>query len=80
MKFPRVSGRRGTANLAMLLALFSRASGAPENTVVVVNGDSWASTYVANEYVKARGIPPWNVVYLYDLPSFDRLPVEDFRQ
>ena len=80
MKFPRVSGRRGTAILAMLVALLSRASGAPENTVVVVNGDSWASTYIANEYVKARGIPPWNVVYLYDLPSFDRLPVEDFRQ
>ena len=80
MKFFRAWGRRGAAILAMLLALLPHAGGAPENTVVVVNGDSWASTYIANEYVKARGIPPWNVVYLYDLPSFDRLPVEDFRQ
>ena len=80
MKFSHAWGCRGAAILAMLLALLPHAGGAPENTVVVVNGDSWASTYIANEYVKARGIPPWNVVYLYDLPSFDRLPVEDFRQ
>lgn len=64
----------------IISALLSRALGGPENTVVVVNADSWASTYIANEYVKARGIPPWNVIYLYDLPSFERLTVEEFRQ
>ena len=64
---------------AIVFSLLSRAAGAPENTVVVVNRDSWASTYIANEYVRLRGIPQWNVVYLGDLASFETVPVEDFR-
>ena len=71
--------RCGTA-LAFVLAALTSARGGPENTVVVVNADSWASTCIANEYVKAREIPPWNVVYLSDLPSFESLPVEEFRK
>ena len=51
----------------------------PENAVVVVNADSWASRTVANEYVAGRGIPPANVIFLKDIPSFDTMRVEDFR-
>ena len=53
---------------------------APENTVIVVNSDSWASTRIANEYIYARGIPSCNVIYLNNIPSFDRMEVEDFRK
>lgn len=71
--------------LAWILALVGFASpvfaaGGPENAVVVVNADSWASTWVANEYVQARGIPASHVIHLADLTSFERMPVEEFRQ
>ncbi|MEO6788865.1 MAG: hypothetical protein ABI318_22310, partial [Chthoniobacteraceae bacterium] len=57
----------------------ARAGGGPENALVVVNADSWASTYIANEYVAARHIPPANVVRLRNLPDFERMSVENFR-
>ena len=47
---------------------------------MVVNADSWASMTVANAYIDGRGIPQSNVVYLKDIPSFERMGVEDFRQ
>lgn len=56
------------------------AGEAPENVAVVINGDSWASQTVANEYVRLRGIPAANVVTVSGLPSFEQLSVEDFRQ
>ncbi len=56
------------------------AAGGPENALVVVNADSWASMAVANAYIDARGIPQSNVVYLKDIPSFERVGVEEFRQ
>jgi tetratricopeptide (TPR) repeat protein len=62
------------------LSLELRAANGPENAVVVVNADSWASTFLANEYVHARGIPPSHVVALADLPSFETIPVQEFRQ
>jgi hypothetical protein len=65
--------------VVFLLALRTSVA-APENTVILVNHDSWASTRIANEYIRARGIPPFNVIYLKDLPSFDRMEVEDFRE
>jgi hypothetical protein len=55
-------------------------AGGPENALVVVNADSWASMAVANAYIDARGIPQANVVYLRDIPSFERIGVEEFRQ
>ena len=76
----RISRAAGSLVLAIGLALVSRAAAAPEGTALVVNADSWASTYIANEYVRLRGISPWNVVYLSDLTSFEALTVEDFRQ
>ena len=64
----------------VLLLIVPTAMAAPENTVIVVNADSWASTRIANEYVRARGIPPLNVIYLDGIKSFDRMTVEDFRE
>ena len=60
-------------------ARIASAATAPENALLVVNADSWASTFIANEYIAARHIPPANVVRLRDLPSFERMNVEDFR-
>lgn len=56
------------------------AAGEPENTVVVVNADSWASRLLANEYAHVRGIPPSHVIDLPGLPSFERLSVDEFRR
>ncbi len=55
-------------------------AGGPENALIVVNADSWASTCIANEYIAARSIPQGNVVYLRDLPLFERINVEQFRE
>lgn len=62
-----------------LLALALTARGA-ENVLLVVNADSWASTYIANEYAAARGIPQGNIVEVRDLPSHERMSVQDFRE
>jgi hypothetical protein len=63
-----------------LLSASALAAGAPENALVVVNGDSWASTYLANEYGALRDIAPDHFVVLRDLPSFERVTVDDFRE
>ena len=52
----------------------------PENAVVVVNADSWASTRIANEYIRLRAIPPANVICLSGLTDFEQLGIEPFRQ
>lgn len=80
--FPSPPGLRLLIPLiAMVFTLAVRTSvAAPENTVIVVNADSWASTRIANEYIRARGIPPLNVIYLDGIKSFDRMTVEDFRE
>ena len=41
------------AILACRAASVAVAAGGPENALVVVNADSWASTYIANEYIAA---------------------------
>ncbi|MCX7423754.1 MAG: hypothetical protein NT013_30040 [Planctomycetia bacterium] len=66
--------------MALLINTNLFAGGAPENTAVVVNGDSWASRAVANEYLRLRGIPDITVVRLEGLPSFEQLSVEEFRE
>jgi hypothetical protein len=56
------------------------AGGGPENVAVVINGDSWASLAVANEFIHLRNVPPHNVVYLTSVPDFEQISVEDFRK
>lgn len=58
----------------------SLAGGGPENLVVVVNADSWASLTVANEYVALRRVPACNVIHLRGIPDFETVTVEQFRQ
>ena len=67
------------AGIAVASAPLAFAAAGPENALVVVNADSWASTFIANEYIAARHIPPANVVRLRNLPDFERMNVEDFR-
>lgn len=57
----------------------ARADLAPESVAMVVNGDSWASLTVANEYVHLREIPACNVIVLHGLSAFDTMDVEHFR-
>lgn len=55
----------------------------PENVLVVVNKESWASLSVANEYVRQRGIPACNVVAISitcDQRFDDMLSVEELRE
>jgi hypothetical protein len=50
---------------ACFLSLSSaHAGGGPENLLLVVNANSWASVSVANEFIALRKVPPSNVVYL----------------
>lgn len=57
----------------------AHAGGGPENLVLVVNADSWASLAIANEYIALRQIPPGNVVYLSDLADVESANVDQFR-
>lgn len=65
---------------ALLPAAHGWALGGPENVVLVVNAQSWASLRLANEYVQLRRIPPANVVYLDGIADIERMNVETFRQ
>lgn len=71
------------AALTVIVALASpaQAGGGPENVVVVVNAESWASLAVANEFVRLRRIPPDNVIYLDGLlGNFERIGIDEFRE
>ena len=60
----------------------SRAGGGPENCLVVVNPESWASLTVANHFIHNRRIPDCNVVYQsFNLERRDDMTdVETFRE
>ncbi len=68
--------------LALLVfgAGVARAGLAPEETVLVVNAESWLSRSVANEYALLRGIPSANIVQLEGIPGHEGLPVNEFRE
>ena len=87
------SAQRGAAGLvarwlAILVSLVwlvqpqeSQAGGGPENVLLVVNARSWASKTIANHYVKLRGIPARNVIYLdWSDRLFDAITVDVFRE
>ncbi|MFB3890621.1 MAG: hypothetical protein ACE15C_01215 [Phycisphaerae bacterium] len=58
------------------------AGGGPENVLVVVNPESWASLTVANHFIRARHIPDCDVVFLpFKLDRRDdATDVEAFRE
>lgn len=51
----------------------------PANTAILINGDSWASKSIANEYIALRNIPISNVIVLHDIPDFESVSVDVFR-
>ena len=57
------------ATALFLLAGAAYAGGGPETTLLVVNGDSPLSRYVANEYAALRDIPAANRVELRGVPA-----------
>jgi len=67
------------AFLVLALAPSAFAGGGPENVLVVVDADSWASLAVANEFVKLRQVPASNMVYLSGLHNFETIGIDDFR-
>ena len=77
--FPLAS-RLLPAVLFMALTSSVLAGVAPENVVIVVNGDSEASKIIAEEYARLRSISAGNVVSITGLPDKEKLSVEDFRQ
>ncbi|MEI6234714.1 MAG: tetratricopeptide repeat protein [Planctomycetota bacterium] len=56
------------------------AGGGPQNVVLVVNSQSWASLAVANEYILLRGVPPNHVLYLDHVPNFETIDINTFRE
>ena len=65
---------------AAALTAASLAGISPENVLVVVNGDSWASLTVANEYARLRHIPAGNFVVLTGVSSPDFTDADRFRK
>jgi uncharacterized protein (TIGR03790 family) len=68
--------------VGLLLQRQALAGLAPENCLVVVNSESWASLTVANHFVKARQIPDCNIVCIpFKLArQDDTTDVETFRE
>ncbi|MDZ4784186.1 MAG: hypothetical protein SGJ19_28395 [Planctomycetia bacterium] len=56
------------------------AGGGPENVLLVVNVNSWASQTIANHYAAWRQIPASNILYVNWRFADEPLPVADFRR
>ncbi len=70
MRHHRSSFQSGLLLAALLTATpAARAGLSPESVALVVNGDSWASLTVANEYAALRRIPARNVILLHGLTA-----------
>ncbi len=80
MRHRRHSYRSGLLLAALLIATpAARAGLSPESVALVVNGDSWASLTVANEFAALRHIPARNVILLHGLTAPDSTDVNRFR-
>jgi hypothetical protein len=66
--------------LISLLTPTVRADTSPENCVVVINADSWASRCIGQEYAAAREIPSSHIIRLRELPDIERIDIETFRE
>jgi len=56
------------------------AGGGPETTLLVVNADSPLSVRIANAYARLRDIPASHIAWLEDVPSLERISVDQFRE
>ncbi len=66
--------------LVCVFAADAFAGGGPETTLVVVNADSPLSCYVADRYVRLRGIHPTHVCRLRGIPNLRVIEYEQFRE
>ncbi len=71
--------RIATTAFCAVLTSLAFAGLSPQNVAVVVNGDSWASLTIANEYSRVRKIPASNFIVLKGLTSFEITDAERFR-
>lgn len=55
------------------------AGGGPENIVVVVNQNSWASKTVANHFIQLRDVPFCNIIYIDWDEGVETTDVDTFR-
>ncbi len=84
----RLLDSRRVARFARLLAflfilahgLSARGGGGPENVLLVVNVNSWASLTIANHFAAWRQIPSSNILYVNWRFADERLPVDEFRR
>jgi hypothetical protein len=67
-------------SLVCLSSSAVRAGGGPENVLLVVNANSWASNTIANHYAEWRQIPSNNIVYVNWRFADEPLSVADFRK
>ncbi|MEQ8847380.1 TIGR03790 family protein [Botrimarina sp.] len=74
--------RRAVAAALLLLAAqaVALAGGGPQNVLLVVNARSAGSKAVANHYVRLRGLPAANVLYLDYDGDLESVPVDEFRE
>jgi uncharacterized protein (TIGR03790 family) len=68
------------AMLGVLWAASVQAGGGPQNVAVVVNPNDPDSLQIANEYVRLREIPSWNVIYIPWAKNVRRAPGSEFRE
>jgi uncharacterized protein (TIGR03790 family) len=66
------------AAVALLAAGTASAGGGPENVLLVVNANSHSSKTIANHWIRLRGIPSANVVYLDWKPLYNNCSGEDY--
>src|SRR5262245_55583496 len=69
-----------SVGLALVLSVHAYAGLGPKNVAVVVNADSWASLTVANAFVARHSVPLENLIYLEDVPGYEHVGVEEFRE
>ena len=67
-------------SVVLLAAPAAVAGGGPSRTVIVANGDSPTSLYVATEYARMRGIPVHHICRLTKIPHRQLSTVDLFRE
>lgn len=56
------------------------AGGGPENLLLVVNENSWASRRIASEYVQLRKISYSHILYLKGLSDIEEITLQEYRE
>ena len=76
----KLPGWAASLLFSLAFAFPALGGGGPQNLALVVNAESWASMAVANEFISLRGIPLGNVIYLDNVPNFETVDIDTFRE